>query len=165
MSPSNRTKQESLSTSLNTSLSTITSIPNQTLPKKNEPTFKTLTRQRQSILPGNQPHYPLLTKIPLPHIESFNSIFEHGQNQPGLIDLAMKHIGKTVVFDGPQSSLARNKLTSKSTSLGLYLYISMAVKRYCWKTNYRSWKGSTLFDLVSFRMQRKRCILQIQNAR
>lgn len=57
--------------------------------------FNTLKRQKLfTHPPKDKSAYPELMKATRPHIESFNALFEGG-----LLDLACKDIGRTVVFD------------------------------------------------------------------
>ncbi|KAJ3330285.1 hypothetical protein HDU76_006036 [Blyttiomyces sp. JEL0837] len=84
------------------------------------PSFQTLERQKESILPSKKgPHYSRLAQVSKPHVDSFNSIFFHGNGNKsvtgvdgdvaamgsGLLAMAVADIGKRVVFDGDQSTL------------------------------------------------------------
>jgi predicted anti-sigma-YlaC factor YlaD len=71
---------------------------------KDHTSFKTLTRTSLSHSPSQKaPHYERLAALPLPHIESFNNMFEN----KNLIALAIADIGKRVIHD-----LSGNKLES-----------------------------------------------------
>lgn len=71
------------------------------------PTFHTLKRQKESQEPSSQSaHYPKLASLPLPHIESFNAIFNHGVGNPGLMEYAVNELGRVVVFDKSGGSIA-----------------------------------------------------------
>jgi DNA-directed RNA polymerase I subunit RPA2 len=60
--------------------------------------FKTLERQTESIHPSSKStHYPKLQQVSLPHVESFNSIFD--LQGGALLDRAVQDIGKITVFD------------------------------------------------------------------
>ncbi|KAJ2849531.1 hypothetical protein IWW36_002569 [Coemansia brasiliensis] len=62
--------------------------------------FKTLERQQKAISPGNEFEYPETQKLTLPHIESFNSIWEAaGPKTPSLMDVAVSLLGKHAMFD------------------------------------------------------------------
>jgi hypothetical protein len=64
--------------------------------------FKTLTRQAQSHSPSQKgPHHERLAALPLPHIESFNNLFENKQ----LLSLAIADIGKRVIHDNSGNKL------------------------------------------------------------
>ncbi|KND03173.1 DNA-directed RNA polymerase I core subunit RPA135 [Spizellomyces punctatus DAOM BR117] len=82
-------------------------------PKRDTSTFRTLDRQKESILPSKtRPHYPRLAKLSAPHVESFNSLFAYGGVGAGLLETAVGDIGRRVVFDGKTGGGlgGRNKL-------------------------------------------------------
>ncbi len=83
---------------------------------KNVPTFNTLNRRHEAMNPSTQPlpHYPRLAALPLPHIESFNAIFNHGIGRPGLLEYAVDDMGKYVIFDKTGQVGSANKLECKS---------------------------------------------------
>ncbi|KAJ2078814.1 hypothetical protein H4R24_004221 [Coemansia sp. RSA 988] len=63
--------------------------------------FRTLERQRNAVVPGDQHEYPDTQNLTAPHIDSFNSIWEAASaNSPPLIDVAMSLLDKYSVFDG-----------------------------------------------------------------
>ena len=65
--------------------------------------FDTLARQSQAHAPSSSgPHHDRLAALPLPHIDSFNNLFENAN----LLAEAIRDIGKRVIHD----SLAENKL-------------------------------------------------------
>ncbi|KAJ2450503.1 hypothetical protein EV183_004245 [Coemansia sp. RSA 2336] len=62
--------------------------------------FKTLERQQKAIHPDNEFEYPETQKLTLPHIESFNSIWEAaGPKTPSLMDVAVSLLGKHAMYD------------------------------------------------------------------
>ena len=70
-------------------------------------TFNTLARERLFRSPPKEGStYGILNEFILPHIESFNSLFDDSGLPPGdgdgkgLLSLALKDIGERVVFDG-----------------------------------------------------------------
>ncbi|OLY82623.1 putative DNA-directed RNA polymerase I subunit RPA2 [Smittium mucronatum] len=80
-----------------------------------ETKYRTLERQNFAINPTDQFEYPDLQKLGAPHINSFNRIFESaGKGMPPLIDLAVKEIGETTIYDYNENyvgSKLGNKLT------------------------------------------------------
>ena len=61
--------------------------------------FRTLERQKESLEPSKKgTHYPRLSALSAPHVESFNSIFDL-KGGPGILERAVQDIGKVVVFD------------------------------------------------------------------
>jgi DNA-directed RNA polymerase I subunit RPA2 len=80
-------------------------MPDGSAPTKN--TFSTLERERQFRYPSrNGSTVPILNEFVLPHIESFNALFDDSGlpkgdgNGKGLLSLAINDIGERVVFDG-----------------------------------------------------------------
>lgn len=70
-------------------------------------TFNTLERERKFRFPDKTGStVPILNEFVLPHIESFNALFDDSGlpkgdgNGKGLLSLALKDIGERVVFDG-----------------------------------------------------------------
>lgn len=63
-------------------------------------TFDTLKRERAFRNPSDKEFQtPSLQKVTAPHLESFNSILEYGDDQRGLLDMAIADIGHKAVFD------------------------------------------------------------------
>jgi hypothetical protein len=87
--------------------------------------FHTLELQDQAIHPSkSKVHYQELSKISLPHLESFNSLFQF-DSDGGLLDLAISNIPKMIVFDGIKGEAIndQNKLTSI-----FFVYYSVVIK-------------------------------------
>lgn len=84
--------------------------------------FKTLERQSAGVTPGHAPEYPDVHNMTLPHIMSFNSIWEKaGPSTPSLVDLATSLILPQTVFDHKpiEGSKFGNRMTYWVTDIKL----------------------------------------------
>lgn len=77
-------------------------------------TFRTLEREEAFRNPSDKKFgTPALQEVVKPHLESFDSLTQFGDDSeaPGLIDLAIKDIGRKTVFDGMGENGLGNKIT------------------------------------------------------
>ncbi|KAL0092040.1 hypothetical protein J3Q64DRAFT_1674279 [Phycomyces blakesleeanus] len=66
--------------------------------------FNTLERERLFRNPSEDSYgVPILQEVVAPHLDSFNSITKFGDSEEGLLDYAVKDIGKMSVFDNSQN--------------------------------------------------------------
>ena len=83
--------------------------------KRMPSTFRTLERQSESLNPSSKSvHYPKLSALSAPHVESFNSIFDLG-GSPGILERAVLDIGKLAIFDTKTEDASPNKLESNAS--------------------------------------------------
>ncbi|KZT42967.1 beta and beta-prime subunits of DNA dependent RNA-polymerase [Sistotremastrum suecicum HHB10207 ss-3] len=84
-------------------------------------TFKTVEREKAFKHPSKTGHsYPILNEFVAPHLESFNALFPEG-NDPGLLALGIKDIGKRVVFDGKGSTESGSRQASWGNRLSMWI--------------------------------------------
>ena len=104
------------------------------MPDGSYSSFQTLEREKTFREPTKKGHsVPILNELVAPHIESFNALFDDSGlptgdgDGRGLLSLALKDIGKKVVFDytGPEDEHGNRGLGNRmGGTYSIYLCLS-----------------------------------------
>ncbi|KAH7909455.1 hypothetical protein BJ138DRAFT_1010789 [Hygrophoropsis aurantiaca] len=146
-------------------------MPDGSAGARREPTFDTLKREENFRNPSKTGSaYPILNEFVIPHLESFNALFDDSGlpkgdgDGRGLLSLGIKDIGERVVFDGNGQIGTESGQSGWGNRMSIWIEeVSISAPRVqdkdTWSTERRVYPAEARERLTSYRgrMQAKIC--------